>query len=122
MKVFLIIVGILAVLEIISKALDIVTGKKALEIKIEGLEAQLNTANGIIEHNNKVISEMARNANQYTPFTNQMQWGYGCEPKAKVSQEVIDAVRYAMKKSHPDNGGNAEDFMRFKKVYEEVSR
>ena len=26
-----------------------------------------------------------------------------------------------MKKSHPDNGGNAEDFMRFQKVYEELT-
>lgn len=42
--------------------------------------------------------------------------------RGAVSKDVIDSVHYAMKKSHPDNGGNAEDFMRFKKVYEEVSR
>lgn len=40
----------------------------------------------------------------------------------KVSQDMVDAVRYAMKKSHPDNGGNAEDFVRFKKCYEELAR
>lgn len=34
----------------------------------------------------------------------------------------IFAVKYAMKKSHPDNGGNAEDFVRFKKCYEELTR
>lgn len=39
----------------------------------------------------------------------------------QISQDTIDAVRYAMKKSHPDNGGNAEDFVRFKKCYEELT-
>lgn len=28
----------------------------------------------------------------------------------QIPQNTIDAVRYAMKKSHPDNGGNTEDF------------
>lgn len=40
----------------------------------------------------------------------------------KIPQGTIEAVKYAMKKSHPDNGGNAEDFMRFQKVYEELTR
>ena len=40
----------------------------------------------------------------------------------KIHQGTIEAVKYAMKKSHPDNGGNAEDFMRFQKVYEELMR
>lgn len=35
---------------------------------------------------------------------------------------IIDAVFYAMKKSHPDNGGTEEDFIRFKKCYEELTR
>ena len=33
------------------------------------------------------------------------------------SEEVKEAVRYAMKKSHPDNGGSAKDFDRFRKLY-----
>lgn len=41
---------------------------------------------------------------------------------AEISKDTVDAVRYAMKKSHPDNGGNAEDFVRFKKCYEELTR
>ena len=39
----------------------------------------------------------------------------------QISQDMVDAVKYAMKKSHPDNGGNAEDFVRFKKCYEELT-
>ena len=39
-----------------------------------------------------------------------------------VSKDTIDAVFYAMKKSHPDNGGKEEDFIRFKKYYEELTK
>lgn len=33
------------------------------------------------------------------------------------NQQIIDAIKYAMKKSHPDNGGNAEDFKKFRDLY-----
>lgn len=50
----------------------------------------------------KVLERMLENAqNVYQP-----------------TQDEIDAVRFAMKKAHPDNGGNAEDFVRFSAVYE----
>lgn len=39
-----------------------------------------------------------------------------------ISEDTVDAVRYAMKHAHPDNGGNAEDFIRFQKCYEELTR
>lgn len=38
----------------------------------------------------------------------------------QFSKDTVDAVRYAMKHAHPDNGGSAEDFVRFKKCYEEL--
>lgn len=34
------------------------------------------------------------------------------------SQVIKEAVRYAMLKSHPDNGGKQEDFIKFRKLYE----
>ena len=39
-----------------------------------------------------------------------------------ISKDTIEAVRYAMKRAHPDNGGNSEDFIRFQKCYEELTR
>lgn len=39
-----------------------------------------------------------------------------------ISKDTVDAVRYAMKHAHPDNGGNAEDFIKFQKCYEELTR
>lgn len=38
-----------------------------------------------------------------------------------ADQEIIEAVKYAMKMSHPDNNGNAEDFMKFRKLYKEIT-
>lgn len=39
----------------------------------------------------------------------------------QISKDTVDAVRYAMKRAHPDNGGNAEDFNKFRKCYEELA-
>lgn len=36
------------------------------------------------------------------------------------NQEIIEAVKYAMKKSHPDNGGNTEDFKKYRELYNRV--
>ena len=36
----------------------------------------------------------------------------------KVTDDILDAVKYAVIKSHPDNGGNAEDFVKFQKCYQ----
>lgn len=33
------------------------------------------------------------------------------------NDEIKEAVKYAMKKSHPDNNGNAEYFDKFRKLY-----
>lgn len=39
-----------------------------------------------------------------------------------LPKDAIQAVEYAMKHAHPDNGGSAEDFMKFQKCYEELTR
>lgn len=40
--------------------------------------------------------------------------------KEETRSDVKDAVKYAMRKSHPDNGGSADDFRKFRKLYEEM--
>ena len=40
----------------------------------------------------------------------------------KYDDEVKDTITYAMKKSHPDNGGCEEDFIRFNKLYEKICK
>ena len=38
----------------------------------------------------------------------------------KGSPEVKEAVKYAMKSAHPDNGGDAKDFMKFRELYNKI--
>lgn len=116
MKVFLIIAGIIVISEVfdfILKAINSFLDKKELQSKVMSLKSQLDMANYIINQNNKVIDEMARNVEKFNKFTN---------TKSNISKDEIDAVRYTMKYAHPDNGGNAENFIRFKKCYEELMR
>lgn len=126
MKVFLIIVGIIIFEKLLDLILEIINEnheKKKLQLDNQFLKSQLKMANEIIESNRRLMKKMLENGkSQYNPFSSAPKWAYGCEPKKEFGQDVVDAVHYAMKKSHPDNGGNAEDFMRFNKIYEELSR
>lgn len=36
------------------------------------------------------------------------------------SDDILSVVKYAMQKSHPDNGGKTEDFIKFKKLYDSM--
>ncbi|AXF52279.1 MAG: DnaJ domain-containing protein [Caudoviricetes sp.] len=40
--------------------------------------------------------------------------------KGNYSEEIKEAVRYAMVKAHPDNGGKQEDFIRFQECYKRL--
>lgn len=40
--------------------------------------------------------------------------------KYKESPEIKEAVKYAMKSAHPDNGGDAKDFMKFRELYNKI--
>ena len=40
--------------------------------------------------------------------------------KEGLPNGTMDAVRYAVKKSHPDNGGNAEDFIKFNEILKKL--
>lgn len=37
--------------------------------------------------------------------------------KPAVSEGILDAVKLAIKVSHPDNNGNVEDFIKYRKIY-----
>ena len=47
---------------------------------------------------------------------------HGTYSTPQIPKDTVEAVRYAMKHAHPDNGGNSEDFIRFQKCYEELAR
>lgn len=37
-----------------------------------------------------------------------------------LDEDIKEAIKYAMKKSHPDNNGDKEDFDKFRKLYERI--
>lgn len=52
-----------------------------------------------------------RSVNRLLKFENQ---------DAKYSKDLKDAVFVAMKVSHPDNGGQQEQFIKFRRLYESM--
>ena len=73
--------------------------------KIEALEVDIST----LEHR----IDSYRIANDFLKNTVNIIDKY----KVNNNHQILEAVKYAMKKSHPDNGGNAEDFKKFRDLY-----
>ena len=42
-------------------------------------------------------------------------------PLNPITPDIKEAVHYAMIKAHPDNEGNQEDFIKFRKLYERIN-
>ena len=40
--------------------------------------------------------------------------------KPPTDKDMVEAVKYAMKKAHPDNGGKQEDFIKFNNLYNKI--
>lgn len=40
--------------------------------------------------------------------------------RAPVKKELLEAAKYAMVHAHPDNGGNQEDFIKFRDIYQKA--
>ena len=74
--------------------------------------------------NQKILLDSQMYANFQMDFQNFQRFKNGRENNGRISvpPNTIQAVKYAMKHAHPDNGGNAEDFMKFQKCYEELTR
>lgn len=39
-----------------------------------------------------------------------------------ADSDIIEAIKYARQKAHPDNGGNNEDFMKFNELYKKYAK
>lgn len=42
------------------------------------------------------------------------------KPTPITDKDILEAVKYAAIKSHPDNGGKSEDFQKFNKLYKQL--
>lgn len=94
--------------------------KLQLQIKSIQIERELDTKKSLIVVLKGQIATLNQSNNRYSALLRQYQM---MEESTTMSipQDTISAVRYAMKRAHPDNGGSADDFMRFKKCYEELT-
>lgn len=108
MKVFLIIVAIYLALFFISKCLEV----KQLKSENQILRNDIALNKGILEQYQQQII-LLREINSSISKDRIIY--------QNIPKDTIGAVKYAMKHAHPDNGGNSEDFIKFKKVYEELA-
>lgn len=46
---------------------------------------------------------------------------FNCKTTKEIPKETIDAVKLAMKVSHPDNGGKQEDFIKYRELYNKLT-
>lgn len=92
-----------------------------LRSEIIQIEHKLDLNESLVKVLRERIDESIKSSRQYSEFMFQNQRP-SKDIHTTVSQDTIDAVRYAMKKSHPDSGGNADDFVRFQKCYEELRK
>lgn len=79
---------------------------KMLSDNYYDLNTKLKRLNYILEEEVKILKTQPEAATQHIN---------------PADQEIIEAVKYAMKMSHPDNNGNAEDFMKFRKLYKKIA-
>lgn len=86
--------------------------------KIKELEQEKNRT----ERSNTILENMYRN--QISLLQGQIDelLKIRINGNREIPPDTIEAVKYAMKHAHPDNGGNAEDFIRFKKCYDELTK
>lgn len=77
----------------------------------------------IVQHENKLLKDKIKNFEYENELLKSYRnYYYQNQTRSKANSEdfndeIKEAVRYAMKKSHPDNGGSAKDFDKFRKLY-----
>ena len=77
---------------------------EALELKVEALERKIFVLNESNQAYIKTIAILDEDCRKVKNMT-------------YIPDGTIDAVKDAMKRSHPDNGGNTEDFQKYRKAY-----
>lgn len=67
---------------------------------------------------NKTIRQLK---NDLYYYQSQYKRSQRIRENAVNDKDIISAVRIAMKASHPDNGGTAEDFIKYRNLYNHIS-
>ena len=99
---------ILLTIAVITWAMNISKKNEELESKLEQKELIMIAKNAHIIQLQQELRHLRQNYNQRS--------------MSDQSEEIKVAIKYAMIKSHPDNGGSQDDFIKFRKLYQDVSR
>lgn len=87
--------------------------------KLNTLKTQLQFRDNQLERCGKVI-DILDNQNRFLKLKLDMYKDRYYNNNPDFNNDIQDAVKYAMKSAHPDNGGKSEDFQRFRKLYESM--
>lgn len=108
----------MAIVGLILFSVTVTTLYVVQSIDKNNLESELKVAKKVIwQLNDEVDYYRIR----YTFFKNRSTPTPVSNSSSKASKEMIEAVKVAMKASHPDNGGKAEDFIKFRKLYSSLT-
>lgn len=73
-----------------------------------------------VQTENKILKDKIRNLNGELNCYKTSRIYKSNSASKVLDEDIKEAIKYAMKKSHPDNNGNAEDFDKFRKLYERI--
>ena len=82
----------------------------------------LSFRNNILIHSLRLELKQKEDENKILRFNNYLSKEIRNIQTDNISNQVKEAVKYAMKKSHPDNGGDKELFIKFRNIYKEITR
>lgn len=88
--------------------------------QVDALESQIDSLNCLYRSLTSQNAMLSQQNQELEQVIKRYQVAQKLMPQ--IPPATIEAVKYAMKKAHPDNGGNAEDFMKFKECYEELTK
>ena len=78
------------------------------------VERLYSRTDGLLEQYKKAYYDLLSSYNQVAS----MLEFYKRNNNVQISEDIKEAVKYAMTKSHPDVGGDSEKFIKFKKLYD----
>lgn len=87
--------------------------------KLNTLKTQLQFKDNQIARCSKAI-DILDNQNRFLKLKLDMYKERYYNNNPDFNNDIQDAVKYAMKYAHPDNGGSSEDFQRFRRLYESM--
>lgn len=114
--IFLFIVSgicILMNIALVGSIINVSSQYQSLRIKYNDLLTNYNSANRTIRSLEDALQHM-----QHSQFKNSFIRSLNVD---SVDDTVLDALKIAMKQSHPDNGGSSEDFIRFREALNRYS-